>query len=57
MARTTDAGQLTALGRALGALGEKLPATQAQAGAEPLVGAMAQTTNAYQLITLGGVLG
>jgi hypothetical protein len=57
MAATTDGWQLRSLGEALGALGAKLPAAQAEAVALRLVETMAATTDGWQLSSLGKALG
>jgi hypothetical protein len=57
MAATTDRWRLSSLGKALGKLGERLPAAQAEALARRLVEAMAATTDRWQLSSLGKALG
>jgi hypothetical protein len=57
IAATTDVGQLSHLVHALGALGERLPAAQAEASARRLVEAMSATTDGRQLSHLVDALG
>ncbi|WP_141699167.1 hypothetical protein, partial [Candidatus Thiosymbion oneisti] len=57
MGTTDDPEKLSPLVEALGKLGERLPAEQAQAGALRLVEVMDTTTDPWQLSWLGEALG